>query len=149
MKAAKARSELIMEIISGELSKTKFEEKMRALADNYGEDAFCPYIFKKKEGPWKKEYYEKLEKKAISGAGSEEFIRHLYEVKCSVEGKRFGIKEVVKQVKNFCPIIIGVVILLAAIVAIVVFIGTHKTNKGENLETFISQIPVISESETE
>lgn len=67
MKAAKARSELIMEIISGELSETKFNEKILALKDNYGEDAFCPYTFKKKEEPWTEEYYEKLEKKQFLG----------------------------------------------------------------------------------
>lgn len=149
MTAAEDRSELIFSVISGRISEKEFNKKVKELKDNYGEDAFCPYTFKKQGKPWTKEYYKELEKQAICGACSEEFIRHLYEVKCSVEGKRFGIEEVVKRVKNFSSIIIGAVIILAAIIAIVAFIGTHKTNKGENLETFTSQIPVTSESETE
>lgn len=149
MTAAKARSELVLAIISGKTSEKDFNKQVKDLKDKYGEDAFCSYTFEKQSKPWTKEYYKELETQAIYGAGSEEFIRHLYEVKCSVEEKRFGIKEVVKQVENFYPIIIGVVIILAIIVALVALIGTHKTNKGENLETFTSQIPVTSESETE
>lgn len=112
--ASEARSELVMDIISGNVSRKELSEKIAYLENRYGEEAFTAYSLSKKSRPWDEDYYKKMEKQAVAGAGSKDFILHLYEVREEVKKK--------KNSGNVKKIVIAVcmVVIIAAIIAIAV-----------------------------
>ena len=90
MGALEERIKLIDRILENKISKSGVEKEICRLEEEYGKEAFCVISFNKKERPWSKEYYEKLEKLSLSGESSKEYILHLVEVRDELANKGLG-----------------------------------------------------------
>lgn len=82
------RTSLMIKIIDGKVDKSFVRKEIEKLENQYGENAFLPYIVKKKDKPWDEKYLKELEIQGMAGAASKEFILHLAEVSESVYRKK-------------------------------------------------------------
>lgn len=75
----------------GKLSKKKMEQEISKIKEKYGEDAFTHFKFKpKKPFNWTNKYRNDLKSLNMSGASSEDFLKHTNSVIRSVNAQRKG-----------------------------------------------------------
>lgn len=126
MSASDKRSEIIIDIINGEISKDELVRRLNDLEQEFGESAYTSYVFSKKEKPWNDEYYKQLEKQALGGAGSKDFIKYLHEVKSAVNNdNKSTVAKVLKGIVRILsaavelikkhPIVTMVVVVIAVV----------------------------------
>lgn len=90
MSAIEERIRLIEKILTNKISKVGVEKEIQRLEAEYGQNAFSVIYFNKKERPWSREYYEKLEQLSLSGEDSKEYILHLVEVRDELANRGLG-----------------------------------------------------------
>lgn len=117
MSAIEERIRLIEKILTNKISKIGVEKEIQRLEAEYGQHAFSVISFNKKERPWSREYYEKLEQLSLSGEDSKEYILHLVEVRDELSKKGFG--GVTTFLSNHKVAVVICVVALIVVIALI------------------------------
>lgn len=115
---------LINDIVAGRATKRDAEKKIEELKEEFGRDTFPSINFEKEPRPWSKDYLFTLKRKNITGACSEEFIRHMAEVSEDVYSK--------KRKTIIGIIIVSIVVLILAIITLAFSMGSRKQTEGKD-----------------
>lgn len=110
-------NQLINNISTGRMDVEEVKLQIEDLKRDYGANAFPSFDFVEKPKPWNMAYLHELQKKNVTGAGSEEFIVHMAEVSNYVYKKK---KRVV------FGLIVGGVIVIVLLVGMLLFNNNER-----------------------